>query len=648
MLSVDVVRITGPVTPTACCRGIKEIAPEVESPVSIRNGHPGSSPAEIMIRDFVHMLRYCRPQWRLYAFGTLALLVVDVLDTFTPKLIQWAINHVTAVGNGETPTNAFLSLLPDGWFAEGAHVGGMWTYGVAYTLIIAATGFFRLWMSLSFARAGVRLIHHLRGGFFSHLLRLSAGYHDTTKIGDHMSLATNDTESVRMFFGIGLLILIDTLFYFILVPLYMTSISWKLTLACLIPLPLIPIIVAKLTHVVERRWDEVQAQFATVSERARESFAGVRVVKTFAREDFEVRSFAKQARKYYRRSMSFARVFTLEMPILVLMLGLADLIVVAYGGSLVLNGEIQVGDFVAFFQYLIRLSGPMIGLGWTIMLYQRGKVSMARIEKVTGISPGIQEPETPVDGEPIRGGIEIRGLTFSYGEDSQVVLRDIDVTIAPGQTLGVMGPVGSGKTTLLNLIPRLYDPPAGTVFVNGKDVRTLPLKRLRRAIGTVPQEAFLFSLTIRENVAGGVAVGRAREGLVEAKTRIAKVSGDIRDLRDGYDTLLGEKGVNLSGGQKQRIAIARALAREPAILIFDDCLSAVDTETETEILGGLREASRERTTVIASHRVSAVKEANEIIVLDEGRIVERGTHAELIRRGGYYAELDRKQSEDGE
>jgi ATP-binding cassette subfamily B protein len=443
-----------------------------------------------------------------------------------------------------------------------------------------------------------------------------------------------------MFFGIGLLLILDTLFYFVLVPAYMITISWKLMIACAIPLPLIPFIVAKLTHTVERRFDDLQARFADVSERARESFAGAQVVKSFAREEHEARTFATVVRDYFRSGMRFAFVATLEMPALVLMLGLADLVAIVYGGALVIRGEMAVGDFAAFFQYLVRLSGPMIGLGWTIMLYQRGRASMTRLEEVFAAWPRIEDPADPVPMGEIRGGIEVRGLTFGY--DEATVLRDVSFTLPPGRTLGVVGPVGSGKTTLVRLLPRLYDPPPGTVFLDGVDVRRIPLATLRGAIAGVPQEVFLFSRTIAENVADGAGRRVDREQVHRALDR-ARVTEDVLSLARGYDTLLGELGVNLSGGQKQRVAIARALVRDAPVLILDDCLSAVDTETERRILESLGDYSRHRTTIVVSHRVSAVRHADEILVLEDGRVAERGRHADLLARGGYYAELDRKQ-----
>jgi ATP-binding cassette subfamily B protein len=495
-------------------------------------------------------------------------------------------------------------------------------------------------------------------------------------------------DAVRMFYGFGLLLILDTAFYFILVPLYMSSISWKLMLASMVTLPLIPLIVAKLAHAIEDRYEHTQEQFAVLSERSRESYAGAKVVKSFVQEESEARAFAKLCREYFRRGMSLAKVVALENPLLVLLLGLADLVVVVYGGALVITGEITVGGFFAFFQYLIRLSGPMIGLGWVIMLYQRGRVSMNRIEKILAIDPEITEPAHPAPILQLQGGIEIRGLTFayfphadasaereesraapatgtSYDEDAPpaTVLEDINLTVQPGQTLAIVGPVGSGKSTLMNLIPRLYDPPEGTVLLDGYDVRTISLDVLRTQIGAVPQETFLFSEPIIENIALGtlgtgsfspdaetaagenVPVPLSGEHTEWLKTcaRIAQVEADILEFPKDYETLLGEKGVNLSGGQKQRVAIARAIARKPAILLLDDCLSAVDTQTEEAILKSLKQIMKQCTTIIVSHRISTVEHADEIIVLERGRIAERGVHEDLLARGGHYAELYQKQ-----
>jgi ATP-binding cassette, subfamily B, multidrug efflux pump len=601
-----------------------------------------------VLRSIRHMLWYARPYRRLYIAGTVALVFVDLLDTFTPKLTEWTIEHLTSVSSGEAPTDPLIDLLPAAWFAEGAYLQGLWVYAVLLVLVVGLTGVLRYPMMMYYVRATMKLSHDFRGRLFNRLQHLDARWHDRAKVGESMSLATNDMESVRMFYGIGLLIIVDTALYFLMVPLYMASIHWKLLLACLIPLPFIPLIVAKLTHTVERRYEAVQAQFATVSERARESFAGAQVVKSFAKEETEARSFAKQCREYFGRYMKFARVFAVEHPSLLLMLGLADLVVIVYGGSLVISEEISKGEFVAFFMYLIRLSGPMIGLGWTLMLYQRGHASMRRIERVLNEQPGIVDPENPAPVTDLEGRVEFKGLTFRFADEGEPVLRSVDVEIVAGKTLGIVGQVGCGKTALLNLIPRLYDPPPGTVVLDGFDVRTIPLDILRTRIAAVSQETFLFSETIRENIALGINDEDAPPDLVEQCARIAQVEQDILAFPKGYDTLLGERGVNLSGGQKQRVAIARALARRPAILLLDDCLSAVDTETEAAILRGLHEASAKCTAIIASHRISAVKSADEIIILKHGQITERGTHDELVALGGYYAELDEKQRLEAE
>ncbi|MBX3475830.1 MAG: ABC transporter ATP-binding protein [Planctomycetes bacterium] len=650
-----------------------------------------------LIRRLFHLLSYCKPHWRTYLMGTLALCFVDLLDTFTPQVVKWAIDHLMfATGGGVSAGSPLQSWLPSRWFGADAFMGGMWVYGVLYVIVVALTGVFRWFMSMYYSEGAVNLTHELRGRFFGHVQRLHAGYHDKQKTGDLMTLATSDINACREFFWVGLLIGFDTLLYFMIVPVYMAQISPKLLLASLLTLPLIPVIVARLAKRIEKRYDEMQDQLSLVAERARESFAGSKVIKSFTREDDEVRTFARLSGEYRRRALKLAAIEALQQPLLVLMLALADLVVVIYGGYLVLEGfaiqremaaagataeqintavreagAITVGGFIAFFSYLIRLSGPMIGLGWVISLFQRANVSMQRIEEVIHTKPAIAEPAGAARPAAIRGAIEVRNLTFAFFPDTardgarDHALENISLHVEPGRTLAVVGPVGSGKSTLLGLIPRLYDPPPGTIFIDGVDVREISLDVLRTQIGSVPQETFLFSETILQNLALGLEGGSEyRSGGPQAGTgtgilnvpltpegeqwlkqcaRLAQVEADILAFPKQYETLLGEKGVNLSGGQKQRVAIARAIARKPAILLLDDCLSAVDTQTEEAILAGLKEIMRERTTLIVSHRVSTVEHADEIVVLKEGRITERGRHEQLLAMKGYYFELHRKQ-----
>lgn len=653
-----------------------------------------------MIRRLFHLLGYCKPYWRPYLIGTLALCFVDLLDTFTPQVTKWAIDHLMfATGGGVSAGSPLQGWLPSSWIGDDAFMGGMWVYGLLYVVVVALTGVFRWFMSMYYSEGAVNLTHDLRGRFFGHVQRLHAGYHDKQKTGDLMTLATSDINACREFFWVGLLIGFDTLLYFLIVPVYMAQISPKLLLASLLTLPLIPVIVARLAKRIEKRYDEMQDQLSLVAERARESFAGAKVIKSFTREDDEVRTFAKLSGEYRRRALKLAAIEALQQPLLVLMLALADLVVVLYGGWLVLEGfqiqremaaagasaeqintavreagAITVGGFIAFFSYLIRLSGPMIGLGWVISLFQRANVSMQRIEEVIHTRPAIAEPDAAAPLKQIKGEIEIRNLSFAFFPDGgnqpragarDYALQNISLRVQPGKTLAIVGPVGSGKSTLLGLIPRLYDPPKGTVFIDGVDVRDVSLDVLRTQIGAVPQDTFLFSETILQNLALGLEGGsqysasapeaNASTGILNVQltpegidwlkhcARLAQVEGDILAFPKQYETLLGEKGVNLSGGQKQRVAIARAVARKPAILLLDDCLSAVDTQTEEAILAGLKEIMKERTTLIVSHRVSTVEHADEIIVLNEGRIAERGRHEQLLAMRGYYHELHRKQ-----
>ncbi len=499
----------------------------------------------------------------------------------------------------------------------------------------------------------------LRNDLFRHLESLSHSYYQRTRTGDIMARATNDLNSVRMLLGPAIMYSANTLVFTAGALAFMISISPRLTLYAFLPLPAVSILVQYFGRRIHERFERIQAMFSDISARAQENFSGARVVRAYVQEDAEIAAFETSNREYIARSLKLVRLMGMLWPTLETMLGLAVVLVLWLGGRevlggrstvtlvsylgtktvLMLNGSMSVGDFVAYNTYMVQLTWPIIALGWVINIFQRGTASMQRINEILVEEPEIEDAAEVVAVEQIEGDIEFRGLNFDY--NGTPVLQDINLHIPAGSSLAVVGPTGSGKTTLVNLIPRIFDAAPGMVLIDGRPIREFPLRLLRQSIGFVPQETFLFSESVRGNIAFGAE--NADEQRVVAAAQAADIASDIEGFPDKYETLVGERGITLSGGQKQRTALARAIIRNPKILVLDDALSSVDTNTEDKILNHLRELMRGRTTIFISHRVSTVRNADQIAVLHDGRIVELGTHEELIERGGYYTDLYNKQ-----
>ncbi|MFQ6033621.1 MAG: ABC transporter ATP-binding protein [Candidatus Bipolaricaulia bacterium] len=549
-------------------------------------------------------------------WGVLALFVVDEAQLVIPLIIRRVVDELEA----GSAANLLRYAL----------------YIVGLAVIVLALRF--LWRLLIFGSAR-RIERDLRRQLYEHLLTLSPRFFTRTKTGDLMAHATNDIEAVRMACGAGLLTLADASVMISFSLAAMLAISTRLTLYAFIPLPLITAVVLGFGRVIHHRFQAVQAAFSLLTEKVRENIAGIKVIKSFVQEEGTARDFQRTNQEFVEKNMTLVRVWGLFDPSVAFLAGVSTAIVLWLGGRGVITKAISLGDFVAFTSYLGMLTWPMMALGWMVNLLQRGAASMERINRIFKERPEITSPPRPRP-LPGWGEIEFRNLTFAY-DGGPPVLREIDLHIEPETVLGVIGLTGSGKSTLVELLTRRFDPPPGAVLIDGIDVRQLDLQELRGAIGLVPQDVFLFSATICENIEIG-RPGASEDEIIEA-AKLAGLWEEIEQFPRGLDTMVGERGLALSGGQRQRVGIARALLREAKILVLDDALSAVDAQVEELILQSLREALRERTSIIISHRISAVKEADLIVVLDHGRITERGSHEQLLARKGLYFRLHRLQ-----
>ena len=579
------------------------------------------------------VLPYVRPYRRGMALGLLMVFISNVFAIAGPYLIKMAI---------------------DGMSDPEIHAGRIGSYAALIVLAAVLGGAGKFGMRQIMNGISRRIEADLRDDFFRHLLRLDASFFGSMRTGDLMSRATNDIFAVRMAVGPAVMYAVNTAVSFVFSLVLMLWISPRLSLVALIPMLALPPIVIGFGKVIHLRFEGIQEQLSTMSTMVQENLTGLRIVRAYSQEEEQERQFEELNSDYLSQNMGLVKASGFFFPLLMLVAGIAMVIVLWYGGLQVMQGRITIGDFVAFNFYLALLTWPMIALGWVVNLFQRGAASMGRLNRILQTEARVKRPSAPAPLPRLRGEIEFRDVSFRYPNTDREVLRGVSFLARAGDTVAIVGPTGSGKSSLVSLIPRIYDPTGGEILLDGIPLTNLDPEALREHIGMVPQDSFLFSDSIRANIALGLdmdgepspAGGSSPSGAprsVEEAAKVAQIHESILSFPDGYSTMLGERGINLSGGQKQRTSLARALARDPFVLILDDALSAVDTHTEAKILEDLKKVLAGRTSFIISHRVSAVMNADQILVLEEGKIVERGSHDALLARGGTYATLLRRQ-----
>lgn len=554
------------------------------------------------------------------SLGILFILISDFTQVFIPLIIKDSIDALL------TNTSSDLIIR----------------YAITIFALAIVSGFFRYMIRQTIIVVSRKIEFDLRQDFWTHLLKLSHRYFQNTSTGNIMAHATNDIAAVRMYVGPAVMYSIDTTMKFIIVITVMLSINPILTATILVPLPILSFFVYKLSKKIHKKFTLIQEKFSDITTMAQENFSGIRIIKSYVREAFEIEEFAKESSEYRKRNMDKIKIQALFMPLLFLITGTSIILLILFGGNMVINNQLTLGDIAAFLFFLGMLIWPTIAFGWVANIIQQADASLKRLQIIYDEDVEIKEnEETDNSIEQIDGTIRFENVSFKYGDEHPEVLTNVNLEIPKGSTLAIVGHTGVGKTSLVNLVSRLFDVTSGNIFIDGKNIKSIPLNILRKNIGMVPQETFLFSTTLENNILYGVE--NKDDLLLQKVANISQLNKDVDQFSEKYNTVLGERGITLSGGQKQRTSLARALAINPKILILDDSFSAVDTKTEEEILINLKEFMKDRTSIIISHRISTVKDADNIIVLDDGKIKEEGTHDELIKLGGIYYDIHYKQ-----